>query len=164
MCHSITVFILEMDERLRPRFIAEPTQGFKPSSINFIFAAVSKHGDSLIWAAQVDNALGFLFSNSEINRSVWNASWILDLTRVQAWAIVPTHVGLDIKVRKEGWKRLSAVIFPSRKQVWLSVFISLCVWLNTRRSAGERVRRRGLLGLSVQLCGVFFCCFSCCWS
>lgn len=67
-----------MDERLGPRFILVPTQCFKPSSINFIFAPVSKHGDSLISTAQVDNVLGLffyfycLFSCLEINRSVSN--------------------------------------------------------------------------------------------
>lgn len=81
MCHSITVFILEMDYRLGPRFIPKPTQGFKPSSINFIFTPVSKHGDSFISAAQVDNVLGFwsffsaCLATKKINRSVSNSWW-----------------------------------------------------------------------------------------
>ncbi len=53
-------------------------------------------------------------------------------------------------------KRLSSVIFPRGKQVWLSVFFSLHVQLNTRQSVGGRVRSGDLLGLSIQLCGVFF--------
>ena len=70
-----------MDERLGPRFIPVPTQCFKPYSINFIFATVSKHSDSLISTAQVDNVLGLFFyglffffflSSLEINRSVSN--------------------------------------------------------------------------------------------
>lgn len=50
-----------MDYRLGPRFIPEPTQGFKPPSINFIFTPVSKHDDSFIWAAQVDNVFFSFF-------------------------------------------------------------------------------------------------------
>lgn len=123
--------------RLWLRFIPEPTQHFKPPSINFISAPISK-----LWGRLAD-----LFCTG--------GQFIQQLEKQRA-NLDPTHAPTNApKVRKEGWEKAAI------RQVWLSVFFSSRVHLSF---GGRGKMQRGLLGLFIRLCGDFLCFFSCCHS
>lgn len=136
MCHSITVFILEMDLRLRLRLLPEPTQHFKPPSINFISAPISKLCGWFIDLFCTGGQCAGLFA---LVLSFYLATQkATDQTGPDTCTSMNKRANMQRWGRKDG-KRLLSVIFPRGKRVWVSVLFSSRVHL----SVGDRDKMQG---------------------